>query len=79
MDINKINMNLVPMVVDQTSRGERAYDIFSRLLKDRIIFVTGQIEDHMASLIIAQLLLLLRRITQSQAPKQTTCFIDNFQ
>jgi len=58
MDINKINMNLVPMVVDQTSRGERAYDIFSRLLKERIIFVTGQIEDHMASLIIAQLLFL---------------------
>jgi ATP-dependent Clp protease protease subunit len=58
MSKNEINMNLVPMVVDQTSRGERSYDIFSRLLKERIIFVTGTIEDHMASLIIAQLLFL---------------------
>ena len=49
---------LVPMVVEQTNRGERAYDIFSRLLKERIIFVTGVIEDHMASLITAQLLFL---------------------
>lgn len=51
-------MNLVPMVVEQTGRGERAYDIYSRLLKDRIIFVGGAIEDHMANLIIAQLLFL---------------------
>jgi ATP-dependent Clp protease protease subunit len=51
-------MNLVPMVVEQTNRGERAYDIFSRLLKERIIFVTGPIEDGMASLIVAQLLFL---------------------
>src|SRR5216110_1928897 len=50
--------NLVPMVVEQSGRGERAYDIFSRLLKDRIIFVTDQIEDGMANLIIAQLLFL---------------------
>jgi ATP-dependent Clp protease protease subunit len=49
---------LVPMVVEQTNRGERAYDIYSRLLKERIIFVTGMIEDHMASLITAQLLFL---------------------
>ena len=49
-------MNLVPMVVEQTSRGERAYDIFSRLLKERIVFVTGPIHDGMASLIVAQLL-----------------------
>ncbi len=49
---------LVPMVVEQTGRGERAYDIFSRLLKDRIIFVTGQIHDEMAALICAQLLFL---------------------
>jgi ATP-dependent Clp protease protease subunit len=49
---------LVPMVVEQTNRGERAYDIFSRLLKERIIFVTGPIEDHMATLITAQLLFL---------------------
>lgn len=50
--------NLVPMVVEQTSRGERSYDIFSRLLKERIIFLTGQIYDEMASLICAQLLFL---------------------
>ncbi len=49
---------LVPMVVEQTSRGERAYDIFSRLLKERIIFITGPIEDHMATLVVAQLLFL---------------------
>src|SRR5499426_2440932 len=49
---------LVPMVVEQTNRGERAYDIVSRLLKERIIFITGPIEDGMASLIIAQLLFL---------------------
>ena len=51
-------MNLVPMVVEQTSRGERSYDIFSRLLKDRIIFVTGQVEENMASLVCGQLLFL---------------------
>jgi len=50
--------NLVPMVVETTNRGERAYDIYSRLLKERIIFITGQVEDHMASLICAQLLFL---------------------
>ncbi|WP_085787305.1 ATP-dependent Clp protease proteolytic subunit [Ketogulonicigenium robustum] len=49
-------MNLVPMVVEQTSRGERAYDIFSRLLKERIIFVSGPVEDGMSQLIVAQLL-----------------------
>lgn len=49
---------LVPMVVEQTSRGERSYDIFSRLLKDRVIFVTGEVEDHMANNIVAQLLFL---------------------
>ncbi len=51
-------MSLVPMVVEDTGRGERAYDIYSRLLKDRIIFIGGGIEDHMANLIIAQLLFL---------------------
>ncbi len=51
-------MNLVPMVVEQTARGERAYDIFSRLLKERIIFITGPIEDGMATLVCAQLLFL---------------------
>jgi len=51
-------MNLVPMVVEQTNRGERAYDIYSRLLKERIIFITGPVEDIMSSLIVAQLLFL---------------------
>ena len=51
-------MNLVPMVVEQTNRGERAYDIFSRLLKERIIFITGGIEDGMATLVVAQMLFL---------------------
>ena len=51
-------MNLVPMVVEQTSRGERAYDIYSRLLKDRLIFIVGPVEDHMANLVVAQLLYL---------------------
>jgi ATP-dependent Clp protease protease subunit len=49
---------LVPMVVEQTARGERSYDIYSRLLKDRVIFMTGQVEDHMANLIVAQMLYL---------------------
>ena len=49
---------LVPVVVEQTSRGERSFDIFSRLLRERIVFVTGQVEDGMASLIVAQLLFL---------------------
>jgi len=49
---------LVPMVVEQSSRGERAYDIYSRLLKERVIFLTGQVEDHMANLVVAQLLFL---------------------
>ena len=51
-------MQLVPMVVEQTNRGERAYDIYSRLLKERIVFITGPIEDHMSSLVVAQLLFL---------------------
>lgn len=51
-------MALVPMVVEQTSRGERSYDIFSRLLKERVIFLVGPVEDHMANLIVAQLLFL---------------------
>jgi len=58
-------MQLVPMVVEQTNRGERAFDIYSRLLKERIIFVTGPVEDHMASLIMAQLLFL-----ESENPKK---------
>jgi len=53
-----INLNLIPMVIEQTSKGERSYDIFSRLLKERIIFITGEINDNLSSLIIAQLLFL---------------------
>ena len=52
------NLNLVPMVVEQTSRGERAYDIYSRLLKERVIFLVGPIDDHMANVVVAQLLFL---------------------
>lgn len=52
------NMTLVPMVVERTSSGERSYDIYSRLLKERIVFLTGQVEDHMANLIVAQMLFL---------------------
>ena len=51
-------LNLVPMVVEQTSRGERAYDIYSRLLKERVIFLVGPVEDHVANVIIAQMLFL---------------------
>jgi ATP-dependent Clp protease protease subunit len=52
------NLGLVPIVVEQTARGERSYDIYSRLLKERVIFCVGQVEDHMANLIVAQLLFL---------------------
>jgi ATP-dependent Clp protease protease subunit len=52
------NLNLVPMVVEQTSRGERAYDIYSRLLKERVVFCVGPVEDYMANVIVAQLLFL---------------------
>lgn len=57
--------NLVPMVIEQTSRGERSFDIFSRLLKERIIFLNGQVEDHMSTLVCAQLLFL-----ESENPQQ---------
>ena len=52
------NLGMVPMVVEQSARGERAYDIYSRLLKDRIVFLVGPVEDHMANLVVAQLLFL---------------------
>ncbi|NRA74136.1 MAG: ATP-dependent Clp protease proteolytic subunit [Rickettsiales bacterium] len=58
MESYNTSLNLVPMVVEQTNRGERSYDIFSRLLKDRIIFLTGPIDDSTSSLIVAQLLFL---------------------
>ena len=56
--MTNIKNQLVPMVVEQTPRGERAFDIYSRLLKERVIFITGPIEDHMANLVVAQLLFL---------------------
>lgn len=65
-------MNLVPIVVEQTSRGERAYDIYSRLLKERVVFVVGPIEDNMASLVIAQLLFL-----ESENPDGDICMYIN--
>jgi ATP-dependent Clp protease protease subunit len=55
---NDIMGALVPMVVEQTARGERSYDIYSRLLKERVIFIVGQVEDHMANLVVAQMLFL---------------------
>ena len=58
MESNLIQNALVPMVIEQTSRGERSYDIYSRLLKERVIFLVGQVEDHMANLIVAQMLFL---------------------
>ena len=58
MSQSKIRNNLIPMVVEQTSRGERAYDIYSRLLKERIVFLVGSVEDYAANLIVAQLLFL---------------------
>ena len=57
-DFLGVQSALVPMVVEQTARGERSYDIYSRLLKDRVIFLTGPVEDHMANLVVAQLLFL---------------------
>ena len=52
------NLGLVPVVIEQTARGERSFDIYSRLLKERVIFMIGQVEDHMANLIVAQMLFL---------------------
>ena len=63
---------LVPMVVEQTNRGERSYDIYSRLLKERIIFLTGQVEDYVASLVVAQLLYL-----EADNPKKEIAFYIN--
>ena len=70
--IDNLTNNLVPMVVEQSSRGERAYDIYSRLLKERIIFLTGPIDDNIASLVCAQLLFL-----ESENPKKEISFYIN--
>ncbi len=56
--MNPRGLGLVPMVIEQTARGERSYDIYSRLLKERVVFIVGQVEDHMANLVVAQLLFL---------------------
>ena len=63
--IERVTNTLIPMVVEQTNRGERSYDIYSRLLKERIIFLSGQVEDNMATVIVAQLLFL-----ESENPKK---------
>ena len=70
--LNNLTSNLIPMVVEQSSRGERAYDIYSRLLKERIIFLTGPIDDNIASLVCAQLLFL-----ESENPKKEISFYIN--
>ena len=70
--LDNLSNNLVPMVVEQSSRGERAYDIYSRLLKERIIFLTGPIDDNIASLICAQILFL-----ESENPKKEISFYIN--
>ena len=70
--LDNLSNNLIPMVVEQSSRGERAYDIYSRLLKERIIFLTGPIDDNIASLICAQLLFL-----ESENPKKEISFYIN--
>lgn len=65
----KLRNLYIPMVVEQTSQGERSFDIYSRLLKERVIFLTGEVEDHMADLIAAQLLFWSQKIL----PKIYTC------
>ena len=70
--LENLTNNLIPMVVEQSSRGERAYDIYSRLLKERIIFLTGPIDDNVASLVCAQLLFL-----ESENPKKEISFYIN--
>ena len=68
-DPYELYSNLVPMVVEQSNRGERAFDIYSRLLRERIIFLTGPVEDYSASLIVAQLLFL-----EAENPKKEISF-----
>ncbi len=70
--IDNLSNNLIPMVVEQSSRGERSYDIYSRLLKERIIFLTGPIDDNVASLVCAQILFL-----ESENPKKEISFYIN--
>jgi ATP-dependent Clp protease protease subunit len=72
--MNEQALNLVPMVVEQTARGERAYDIYSRLLKERVVFAVGPVEDYMANLIVAQLLFL-----ESENPEKDIAIYDTMQ
>ena len=72
MSIETKNLNLVPMVVEQSSRGERAYDIYSRLLKERVIFLVGEVNDQTANLVVAQLLFL-----ESENPDKDISFYIN--
>ncbi|MEL7024931.1 MAG: ATP-dependent Clp endopeptidase proteolytic subunit ClpP [Pseudomonadota bacterium] len=72
MQTSPTALNLVPMVVEQTARGERSYDIYSRLLKERVLFMVGPVEDHMANLIVAQLLFL-----ESENPEKDIHFYIN--
>ena len=72
--MNTRALNLVPMVVEQTARGERAYDIYSRLLKDNVIFIVGPVEDYMANLVVAQLLFL-----ESENPQKDIAIYDTMQ
>ena len=67
--IQPTNLGLIPMVVEQSSRGERSYDIYSRLLKDRIVFMVGPVDDHVANLVVAQLLFL-----ESENPDKSLIF-----
>lgn len=72
MSIETKALNLVPMVVEQTSRGERAYDIYSRLLKERVIFLVGGVDDHVANVIVAQMLFL-----EAENPEKDISFYIN--
>ena len=72
MHIDEKNLNLVPMVIEQTSRGERAFDIYSRLLKERVIFIVGPIDDYMANVVVAQLLFL-----ESESAEKDICLYIN--
>ncbi len=72
MDNREKALNLVPMVVEQTSRGERAYDIYSRLLKERVIFLVGPVDDHTANVIVAQMLFL-----EAENPEKDISFYIN--
>lgn len=72
MDRVEKSLNLIPMVIEQTPRGERAFDIYSRLLKDRVIFIVGPIDDYMANVVVAQLLFL-----ESEEPKKDICIYIN--